>query len=233
MEKQLGFQGLAILLILLPGFLCAGLVRALFVRPAQTELDKVWEALLYSFVIFVIFVGLSGSAIPFALRMEEQGGVHRYGVELQPWPLTELALISVGLALAVGGILTNDILGKLLRKLRLTQRTSRSSVWSDTFHEYYGVVLVELEDGRRVEGWLLHYSDEPDPASLFLGNAAWVTDDQTLVPIEGAGILITQKLGIRTIEFLRWTDQSNEPAKSNPGLAKVASPELERPQETP
>jgi hypothetical protein len=50
MEK-LGFEGLAILLILLPGFLCAGLIQALCVRPTQTEFDKVWEALLYGFVV--------------------------------------------------------------------------------------------------------------------------------------------------------------------------------------
>lgn len=126
-------------------------------------------------------------------------------------PNTQLTLISVVLALAVGGIVTNDISGKLLRKLRLTQRTSRSSLWEDTFHNYGGVILVELGDGRRVEGWVHYYSDEPTPASLFLEKAAWVADDNTLIPIDGPGILITQELGIRTIEFLRWTV---EPEKS-------------------
>ena len=63
MEK-VGFEGLAILLILLPGFLCAGLIQALCVRPNQTELDKVWEALLYSFVVYVVFVCLVGPAMP-------------------------------------------------------------------------------------------------------------------------------------------------------------------------
>jgi hypothetical protein len=212
MEK-LGFEGLEILLILLPGFLCAGLVQALCVRPTQTELDKVWGALLYSFVVYVAFVWLAGPAMPVALRITQANGAQLYTIELQPRPLAELTLISIVLALAVGGIVTNDILGKLFRKLRLTQRTSRSSVWADTFHEHSGVILVELGDGRRVEGWVRYYSDEPAPASLFLEKAAWVTDANDLVPIDGSGILITQELGIRTIEFLRWTVQSEEPEK--------------------
>lgn len=169
MEK-LGFEGLAILLILLPGFLCAGLIQALCVRPTQTELDKVWEALLYSFVVYVAFVCLVGPVMPVGLRIT-QDGVQQYSVELQP-------------------------------------KTSRSSVWGDTFHEYCGVILVELGDGRRIEGWVRYYSDEPTPASLFLEKAAWVTDENTL------NILITQELGIRTIEFLRWTIQAEEPEKS-------------------
>ncbi len=174
MEK-LGFEGLAILLILLPGFLCAGLIQALCVRPTQTELEKVWEALLYSFVVYVAFVWLVGPAMPIAMHVTDANGVQQYGVELQPKPLAKLASISIILALAMSGIITNDLSGRLFRVLRLTQRTTRSSVWGDTFHDYGGVVLVELGDGRRVEGWVRYYSDEPTPASHFLYKAAWVT----------------------------------------------------------
>lgn len=212
MEK-LGFEGLAILLILLPGFLCAGLTQTLCVRSTQTELDKVVEALLYSFVVYVTFVWLVGPAVPVSLQVREVNGAQQYAIALQPKALAQLTFIAVVLALAVGGIVTNDLSGKLFRKLRLTQRTSRGSVWGDTFHDYGGVILVELGDGRRVEGWVRYYSDEPTPASLFLEQAAWVTDDNALVPIDGPGILISQEVGIRTIEFLQWTDQRDESGK--------------------
>jgi hypothetical protein len=58
------------------------------------------------------------------------------------------------LALAIGGIVTNDLSGILFRRLKLTQRTTRSSVWSDVFHERGRVLEVELGDGRRIIGWL-------------------------------------------------------------------------------
>jgi hypothetical protein len=204
MEK-LGFEGIAILLILLPGFLCAGLIQALCVRRAQTDFDKVWEALLYSFVVYVFFASLVGPALPVNLISNAANGAQQYTIQLRPKALAELALISVVLALAVGGIVTNDLSGRAFRWLRLTQRTSRLSVWSDVFHDYGGVVIVEIEDGRRVEGWIRYYSDEPSPASVFLENAAWIDDADNLVPIDGPGILITESLGIKTIEFLRWT----------------------------
>jgi len=111
-------------------------------------------------------------------------------------------MIAVFLALLISCIITNDISGTLFRKLRLTQRTSRSSLWADVFHQYGGVVLVHLGDGRRVEGWLRYYSDEPAPSSLFLVNAAWVTDENKLILIDGPGIFITQEMDIRIIEFL-------------------------------
>lgn len=201
MEK-LGFEGLAILLILLPGFLCSGLIQLLCVRPDQTEFDKVREALLYSFIIYVIFLGTHGSAAPVSLDVSEKNGAQSYSVQIEFVPVAWLALISITIAVGVGIVVTNDFSGKAFRKIRASQRTSRNSVWSDTFHEFSGVVQVELGDGRRIMGWLRYYSDEPEPSSIFLEKAAWITPDNKLVEIKGPGILITQKMGIRTVEFL-------------------------------
>ncbi len=85
---------------------------------------------------------------------------------------------------------------------RFVSRSSRSSVWSDAFHDRGGVLQVELGDGRRVIGWLRYYSDEPQDSSLFLEKANWVGEDSSLIPIDGPGILITKDLGINWVEFL-------------------------------
>jgi Family of unknown function (DUF6338) len=207
--EHLGLEGLAALFILLPGFLCARLVQSLYVRPKQTELDKVTESLLYSFVIYVVFVALFGGAMPVGLVTQQVEGVTQYGVQLKAKPLVELATISFLLAFSIGAIVTNDISGKVFRYLRLTQRTTRSSVWSDTFHDLGGVLLVELGDGRRVMGWVRYYSDEPKNASLFLENAVWVDADLETTPIDGPGILITQSLGINWIEFLHYSERDD------------------------
>ena len=89
--------------------------------------------------------------------------------------------------------------------IHATQRTTRSSVWSDVFHERRGVVLVELGDGRRVMGWIQHYSDDPKESSLFLEKAAWIDDAGENIEIQGGGILITKELGVKSIEFLNST----------------------------
>ncbi len=58
------FEAIAVLVILLPGFLAASIKQRLAVNREQSELDKIIEALLYSFVTYVIFTAL---AIPIVL----------------------------------------------------------------------------------------------------------------------------------------------------------------------
>jgi hypothetical protein len=199
---QIGIEALAVLLILLPGFLCARIVQSLCVRPKQTELDKVIEALLYTLLVYALFVLLTGNKIPVSLTIETLNGTQRYTLQTEPKKLVLLVIIPVGLALLIGWDSTNDLSGRIFRKLRLTQRTTRSSVWSDVFHEVRGIAQIELEDGRSVMGWISYYSDEPEDASVFLEKAAWITSENQLVPINGPGILITRNLAIKHIMFL-------------------------------
>jgi hypothetical protein len=175
------------------------------VRPEQTELDKIIESLLYSFVIYVSFIFIFGSSIPGVLNVQDIGGVKQYSFEFQPKPLGELAILSIAVGVLIGIVNTNDLSGWFFRKIHATQRTTRSSVWSDVFHERRGVVLVELGDGRRVMGWVQHYSDDPKESSLFLEKAAWIDDTGEHVAILGGGILITKDLGVKSIEFLDLT----------------------------
>lgn len=196
------FEALAVFLVLLPGFLCARVVQSLCVRPKQTEIDKIIESLLYSFVVYVSFVCIFGRSIPVAMNIQDTDGVKHYSFELQPKSLGELAILSIGLGVLIGVDNTNDLSGRFFRKIHATQRTTRSSVWSDVFHERRGVVLVELGDGRRVMGWAQHYSDDPRELSLFLEKAAWIDDAGEQVAIQGGGILITKELGVKSIEFL-------------------------------
>lgn len=199
---QLGFQVLSALVLLLPGFLCALVVRSLCVRPKQTEFDKIVEALVYTFVVYLAFAIIAGPDLPLGFKTEVTNGVQRYGIEFDRKRLLILGGLPFLLAFLIGLDKTNDYSARLFRKLRLTQRTTHSSVWSDTFHGLKGVVQVELADGRRIVGWLRFYSDEPDDASLFLEKAHWITPDNKLVPVPGSGTLITQSCGIRYVMFL-------------------------------
>lgn len=181
------FEALSILLVLLPGFLCARIVQSLFVRPQQTELDKIVEALLYSFLVYVAFVFTFPDARLSHLRSVE---------------LLVLACYSVGLGLLMSAILTNDLFGRLLRRIKITQRTSHTAVWNDTFRSCGGYVLVELIDGRMVLGWVRYFSDDDQQLSLFLEDAAWIDRDGTRIHIDGAGILLTHTSGIRNVMFV-------------------------------
>jgi Family of unknown function (DUF6338) len=171
----LSTDALTVLLVLLPGFICAKLIRWLCPRSQQTEMEKVVDALLYSFIVYAIFVLIFG--VPDKIVRSH---------------VAVLAVIPFVLAALVSFFLTNDFAGGFLRWCRLTHRTTRPSIWHDVFHKYSGYVLVELGDSPLVFGWVEFYSDFPNPPTLFLKDACWI--DRTTEKrnqIAGAGVLIS------------------------------------------
>lgn len=208
--RDVGFETVIVLVILLPGFLCARIVQALCVRREQTELDKVVEALLYSFLIYLICAALR-VAVPVTLVVQAVGDVTKYSIEPHTRSLVWFAVVAVALALLLAASETNDSIGRVLRWLRVTQRTGRASLWSDVFHTFSGYVQVELQDGRSLLGWVRLYSDMWDEPGVFLEDACWVDSTNNTIPIVGPGILVTKDSGIRSIAFLQSDRGASEP----------------------
>ncbi len=179
-------QALDIFLILLPGFACAYIVQQLAIRPKQTELDKVIEALLLSFVIYFCTVPFFGFS--FVVGWKE------------PVALT-LGAMALGILYAAN--INHDWVLTFLRKIHVTERTSRTSIWGDTFQKFGGTVQVGLADGRTVIGWVRYYSDDPADASIFLEEAKWVNQRGKGIPINGPGILLLRDSGIQYVMFLQ------------------------------
>ena len=197
-------EALGVLLLLLPGFSCAFLVQRLVIRPKQTELDKVIEALLFSFFLYLFASPFFGYSLPLAWQKSAIAEAAQYTFQLN-WPyLAVLAVLALSIGLLYSANLNHDWLLRLLRKLSVTQRTARNSIWIDAFQDIpSSYVLVQLSGNRAVIGYLRYYSDEQDDASLFLEDAAWIVDDEgTQSPIEGPGILLTKQAGIESVSFL-------------------------------
>jgi hypothetical protein len=203
------FEAIAVLILLLPGFLAARLERRLAVHRDQTDLEGIVEALLYSFVTYLAFAAITRS-FPVALRVEQAGNVTSYRVETDAPRLALLAAIAVALAVAMSFATNADLLGRFFRWTRVSRRSWRDTIWSDVFHNFGGVVQVELNDGRSVMGWLKYFSDRPSDASFFLERAAWVGADLNLIPIDGPGIFLTKESGIRSVSFLNWEAERGE-----------------------
>lgn len=201
---SLTFQGLQIFLILLPGFLTSWIVLALTVRPPQTELDKIIEALFYSFVTYFLSILILGIQ-PIVVTVTQTGGSQvQLGIDVTAFRqfVFWTFLIALTLGLGISFLNTNDIPTRFLRRARITRRSSRATVWSDVFHDITTFVLIEFTDGRRLRGWPRYFSDTPEEGSIFLEHAAWILDDGTPVEIEGPGILITKNLLVQTVSFL-------------------------------
>jgi hypothetical protein len=190
--------------LLLPGFSCAYLVQRLAVRPKQTELDKVIEALILSFFLYLVVSPFFGYSLPLSWQAKTSQGIEQYAFQLN-WPyLASLATLALATGILYGANLNHDWILGTLRKLRITERTARNSIWNDAFQEIpSSFVLVQLSRDSSIIGFLRYYSDEQEDASLFLEDAAWIVDDSgTQSPIDGPGILLTKQAGIESVSFL-------------------------------
>jgi hypothetical protein len=213
---------LEIFLILLPGFAAAYVVQELATRRTQSDLERVIEALLFSFVIYVSFAAANHGKLPFTLQKQsaaqaDSGSGAAAAAKTAAddddsgqtivWKPGSLGLLAgITFAFAVLAILyINHDGNRLFRRLRLTERTTRSSIWTDIFESEAGqeqIVQVELPGNRSILGVLLYYSDDPDENSLFIAKASWVTADGDQIPIPGQGILLTKQSGILSISLL-------------------------------
>ena len=147
-------EALGILLVLLPGFACAYLVQFLAVRRRQTEMDKVVEALLFSLVLYVFTLPFFGNTLPIGWKTPDTRQPMAYQVAVDWKHLASLAASSIVFALLYSANINHDWLMSLFRKMKITERTSRSTIWHDKFQEIGGFVQVGISDGRTVIGWV-------------------------------------------------------------------------------
>jgi hypothetical protein len=194
---------LEILLILLPGFAAAYIVQLLALRGSQTDLDKVIEACLYSFLIYATFVLFTHGALPFDV-IPAKPPVSETIIQWHSNRLIGLSAITFAFSI-LGALYINRDGNWVFRKMKVTERTSRRSIWNDIFQREANksqVVQVELGDGRSILGVLNYYSDTAEECSVYLKYASWVGHDGVPVRIPGPGIPLTKNSNIQSISLL-------------------------------
>lgn len=198
-----GLQALLALFLLLPGFVSARIARMLIARSQQSDLERVIQALMHSFLIYTIYLGVFGASLPidWVASSPVASGAH-FQIVVHRAQMLTLGGMSIALGSLWGWAKGHDAHMRVLRWFRITERTSRESVWNDVFLKETGSVQVGLGDGRMAMGVLDRYSDTGEEGSLFLSNAAWVAEDSSLVPISGPGLLLTTNSDIKFVMFL-------------------------------
>jgi hypothetical protein len=208
-------EALGVLLVLLPGFACAYIVQFLAVRPKQSELDKVIEALLFSLILYLFTLPFFGYTFPLGWGPLDAQHPNTYQIIINWKHLAWLTGVSVVFAVVYSANINQDWAMSVLRRIRVTERTARKTIWNDAFQEVGGMVQVGLSGDRRILGWLRYYSDEAKDSSLFLEEASWLMKEadgtESELAIEGPGILLTRNSGIEYVMFLNWARR--EPGK--------------------
>lgn len=195
---------LKILLLLLPGYLTLIIKENLAEKKVRTDLEKILIILLYDIFIFLFYLGIiiiSPILKPFILYMKKED-VNIVGLSFSN------AFIIIGISILFGIILAlfnNYSWGyKICQRLKITYKTGRHSVWNDVFNEVRGYwVIVYLEEGTRIFGWVRHYSADPEDKCLFIADAKYLGKSREQdIEINGPGVLIPSEAKIKLIEFL-------------------------------
>lgn len=189
-------ETLAVLLLLMPGFLASVILNSVVVRQVKDRVGGIIEALVFSFVIYAILTpfGLS----PVVLEVTESG---TYRPIVDPSLQLNAMVLAVSLALLLGGLITNDCHMKLLRRLKMTASTARINTWLDIFIDQRRYVVVTFTDGRRLFGWPEYYSNDTTEGLLYIGDPAWIGEDDKYTDLGVHGILLTNKSCIESIVF--------------------------------
>lgn len=203
-------EALTVFIVLLPGFLSGAILNAVVVRAHRDAFTRTIEALIFSFLIYAVIGGVSGR-MPIQLDQVLRDGQVTYQVAVDRPLVGWTALVAMALPLAFSTLLTHDVHMAVLRFLKVTKRTSRNNTWLDVFSEQDRYVVVEMNDGRRVSGWPLYYSDTPTEGLIYLQDPAWIDRDGTYIPLDVHGLFLVRREDVVTIAFQRRT--SDEHAK--------------------
>lgn len=201
LEMELTYASLNILLFLAPGFLVTTLIGMLVYRRESDVLKSIVSALMWSLIIYAA-CALVGHDAAVTLNETKKGDVTSYGIAFAPNSLVWLTAMSVFAAVLSSVLLNSDLIGKVLRKFHLTTRSGRENIWLDVFAEYRTFVLLHLSDGRRVSGWVLHYSNSAKDGLIYLSEPRWVGDDGNYIETSSHGIFFIHPELIAFVEFL-------------------------------
>lgn len=144
---ELSASVIALLIFLLPGFVAGWVFYGLTSHPKPEKFERVIQALIFTFLVQALVPVSKWVLIGIGSRLA-----------LLPWNEDAQLVTSLVLAVAVGGVLTvcanKDIPHKWLREhLNLTLRTAYPSEWFCAFSALKKPVILNLKDGRRLQGW--------------------------------------------------------------------------------
>jgi len=192
------FESLAVLLILLPGFLASLVYSALQERREASGLRQFMEALAFSFVI-QLALGVF-RLDPAVAPLVREGRVE--GVRVRASGLMASAVLALGLPVALSILVERDLLLGGARRLRITTRTGRASVWLDVLAQE-AHVLLHFRDGTQVVGWPLYYSDSSEEGMIYLQGPSWVSEDGSRVPMNVDDLFACNRSELKFLTVVR------------------------------
>jgi hypothetical protein len=186
-----------ILFFLLPGFLTAKMLEMWVITKPKDVFDRVVQAFVLTFVNLICFAfirWLLEKLVGFQFDHDQFFAINN---------LLLMVFCAVRIAIILSFELNNELVLTKLRKWKITKKTYKPCTWVETFEHVERLVVVHLNDGRRIYGWPKFYSDDPAERAIFLEEASWLDDENNLINNPPISILLDGNSGIQFVEFLQ------------------------------
>jgi hypothetical protein len=200
--ENLNFEAFQILIFLIPGLVSAYVMDLMITRDKRSPFEVIIESLIFSFFIYLIVSPFAGKYPVFIETVDNQGSKASY-LKYDNAVFGWIVIISLILPLIASMVHNYDWVMKLFRKLKISQRTSRKSTWNDAFLSNDVHIVINFSDGRRIYGWPEYFSEDPGKPIIYLHNPLWIDANNSFIESESNGILITDKMVIESIQFLK------------------------------
>ena len=164
-----------ILLLLLPGLVASQVFYSTAGIEERKLPDRIIDSIIYSFIIYLL-IGIIFEWKPLIYVRQSEGGIVYTLCNNRTLILSNLILMII-VPLIIAAFYHNDIYMKLLRKLKITTKSSRPNTWADVFISHDRYIVAHLKDGRRVRGYPSRFSTDPEEGFVYLFNPAWINDD--------------------------------------------------------
>jgi hypothetical protein len=196
-----------IFLFFIPGFLSLKVLDILTVRMKTTQMMELATAFLFTLINYAIYLLLArwlSFIEPLTVTVtEDLQTINLYG--LNAVSVVFIVLISFFTGGLFGFLLNKGWGYWLLRKIKLTIKTGRPSVWWDIFNEVkkkWIVVHLNDDNDTRIYGYAGYVPENPEEKDLFIAEASFLDDENKEHPIPGPGILLSAAKDVKFIEFV-------------------------------
>ncbi len=197
---NLTYEALNIFLFLIPGFFSAIIFDQLTFRKEKDTLSKLIESLIFSFFIYSLSSFVSDN-FPIILKSFKENDVTKYLIEFNNDSIVYILIFSILIPIILSFFQNRDYMMRMMRYIKITDKTARETVWIDVFTDHKKYITINFKDGRRLLGWPMYYSNNPNEGMIYLYDPSWITDKLDRIDIGIHGMLIEDKSNIDFIEF--------------------------------
>ena len=161
---------ISVLMLLLYGFLATAVFYSVTSYPKPNAFERVVQALIFTILIKVI--------VDFVFW------ILSFKMEIDTWKINSSVneivsfLIAISLGMILAYVSNNDVVHRILRKLRITKETSFPSEWYSAFNRLNNsYVVLHLKGERHIYGWPTEWPSQPNGGYFLIEEGEWLLEN--------------------------------------------------------